>query len=336
MYKNKIVHIIILDKFIPPFIDFIDENFNANEHYFVILGKERYKFGLTKEHDVVWIDSVFKLLSLAVGLNKSRKIIIHGLWSQIFNAILFSQPWLLKKSYWVMWGGDFYFPQRHGWLQKWVIKNMGFLITANEGDYILSKKLYNSKGKRVHSIMYPSNLYKDFDAPTGKKRDSINIQLGNSADPQNNHLEMIEKLKHYKTENIKIYTPLSYGDKLYAKRVAMEGKRVFGEKFIPMMDFLPLDEYQMFLNSIDIAIFAHDRQQAMGNIITLLGLGKKVYLKSSITTWQLLIEQGMQVFDINDFDLTINTKQLSINTEQVVKYYSKEVLIAQITDIIEG
>ena len=339
MYKNKIVHIIILDKFIPPFIDFINEHFDTNEHLFVILGKERYKFGLTKEHDVVWIDSIFKLFNLAVGLNSSRKIIIHGLWSQIFNMILFVQPWLLKKSYWVMWGGDFYFPERHGWLQKWVIKNIGFLITANEGDYILSKELYNSKGKRVHSIMYPSNLYKDSNILINKKRnsmDSINIQLGNSADPENNHLEIIEKLKLYKSENIKIYVPLSYGDKLYANKVITEGKRIFGKNFIPMLEFLPLDEYQVFLNNIDIAIFAHSRQQAMGNIITLLSLGKKIYLRNNITTWKLLREQGIQVFDINKFNLTINSEILFKNKEQVAKYYSKKVLIAQITNIIEG
>ena len=338
-YKNKIVHIIILDKFIPPFIDFINEHFDANEHFFVILGKERYKFGLTEEHDVVWIDTPIKLLKLSIGLNSSKKIIIHGLWSQIFNIILFVQPWLLKKSYWVMWGGDFYFPEKHGWLQKWVIKNMGFLITANEGDYILSKELYNSKGKRVHSIMYPSNLYKNSNILINKKRnstDSINIQLGNSADPENNHLEIIEKLKLYKSENIKIYVPLSYGDKLYANKVITEGKRIFGKNFIPMLEFLPLDEYQVFLNNIDIAIFAHNRQQAMGNIVTLLGLGKKVYLKTNVTTWSLFFNQGIKVFDINTFDLSKDMKQLSENRKQIVQYYSKEVLISEISNIIKG
>ena len=42
---------------------------------------------------------------------------------------------------------------------------------------------------------------------------------------------------------------------------------------------LPLSDYLKILGKIDIAIFNHERQQAVGNITSLLGLGKKVYIK---------------------------------------------------------
>lgn len=41
---------------------------------------------------------------------------------------------------------------------------------------------------------------------------------------------------------------------------------------------MPFEEYLGLLAKIDIAILNHKRQQAMGNITTLLGLGKKYIL----------------------------------------------------------
>ena len=46
---------------------------------------------------------------------------------------------------------------------------------------------------------------------------------------------------------------------------------------------MPFNQYLEFLGKIDIAIFNHRRQQGFGNAITLLGLGKKVYLNSVST-----------------------------------------------------
>ena len=335
-YKNKIVHIIILDKFIPPFIDFINEHFDANEHLFVILGKERYKFGLTKEHDVVWIDSIFKLFSLAVGLNSSRKIIIHGLWSQVFNMILFVQPWLLQKSYWVMWGGDFYFPKKQSWIKRQVIKNMKHFITYLKGDYELVQQWYGAKGKYHECFMYPSNLFKEYDIKE-RENNGINIQVGNSADPTNNHLKILEKLFQYKEEDIRIYVPLSYGDQDYANAVVKKGKELFGDKFIPMTEFIPFEKYLEFLGEVRIAVFAHDRQQAMGNIITLLGLGKKVYLNSNTVQWNFFTKHQIEVYDVNEITL----KQLDIlsehkNKKKIQQLFSTETLVLGLKEIFNA
>ena len=42
-----------------------------------------------------------------------------------------------------------------------------------------------------------------------------------------------------------------------------------------LFDFMEYKLYFEYLCTIDIAIFAHNRSQDMGNIINLLGLGKK-------------------------------------------------------------
>lgn len=201
-----------------------------------------------------------------------------------------------------MWGGDFYFPEKQVWIKKQVIKRMGHFITYIKGDYFLAQKWYGASGEYHECFMYPSNLYKEHDIKQ-KELNTINIQIGNSADPSNNHLDVLSKLVKYKDENIQIFTPLSYGDQEYAKDVIAKGKELFGEKFVALTDFMPFEKYLEFLGEIDIAIFAHKRQQAMGNTITLLGLGKKVYMRSDISPWQLFNDIDVKVFDVDDIQI---------------------------------
>ena len=57
-----------------------------------------------------------------------------------------------------------------------------------------------------------------------------------------------------------------------------------------MTDLMSFDDYNKYLASIDIAIFHHDRQQAMGNVIGLISLGKKVVLKDSISSYEFFTD----------------------------------------------
>ena len=87
---------------------------------------------------------------------------------------------------------------------------------------IVFKRWYGAKGKYHECFMYPSNLYKQYNVKL-KKDSTINIQVGNSADPTNNHIEAFEMLRKYKHENVKIYVPLSYGNQNYASTVISKG-----------------------------------------------------------------------------------------------------------------
>jgi pyruvate/2-oxoglutarate/acetoin dehydrogenase E1 component len=99
---------------------------------------------------------------------------------------------------------------------------------------------------------------------------------------------------------------------------------------------LPFNKYLEFLGNIDIAIFAHNRQQSMGNIITLLGLGKKVYIKNDITSWEHFKNINVQVFDIASINLEILDEQVIYNNIQKIKeYYSESNLKAQLEIIFK-
>lgn len=173
--------------------------------------------------------------------------------------------------------------------------------------------------------MYPSNLYKEYDfSYLNKDHNKIYIQIGNSADPSNNHLEVFEKLKKYKDTSIEIICPLSYGDVGHRDKIIKEGNRIFGEKFIPIITLMPFDEYLGLLAKIDIAIFNHKRQQAMGNITTLLGLGEKVYIRYDITSWDFCKDHGLKVFSSNAGFSDLLQEMTKI--EKVKKHFSENKL----------
>jgi len=348
MTDKIILHVVHMDKFIPAFIDFVEQHFDFNQHIFFVMG-DAIKYPIKKRQNIFFaenngISKIITPILLAQYMNSAEKIILHSLLDFQVVQLLFLQPWLLKKCYWVMWGWDLYIYQlgERGW--KWhtkeffrrpVIRNMGHLVTFIKGDFDLAQRWYGAKGQYHECFMYPSNLYKKYDLQP-KVHTTLNIQVGNSAHPTNNHLEVFERLKPYKEQNLKIYAPLSYGQQAYAQEVMEAGRALFGDKFIPLTDFMPFEDYLMWQADIDIAIFAHKRQQAMGNIITLLGLGKKVYMRSDITPWQLFSSIGVKLFDFEHFDIVpIDELTRSENRRRIKLYFSKEGLINQLNLLFE-
>lgn len=324
-----ILHIMTLEKFTPPFIDFIDKYFDISKHKFTFITSKKYQYGLTENHVVEFLHSDEDFSILKDYMKKSDKIILHGLWRDKVDAILFESPQLLKKCYWIMWGGDFYYPDRTSNVRKFVIKNVGYLVSYAQGDFYLAKKLYGATGQFRKCFSYPSNLYQELpETPT--QNNTINILVGNSADPSNNHQQIFEKLIAWKDDNIKIFCPLSYGDNNYATATIKSGQNLFQHKFNALTKFIPKDNYLTLLQQMDIAVFNHERQQAMGNIITLLGLGKKIYMRPNISTYQMLKSLGATVYNTANIGLFPVKRQHEKHNQKIIKqYFSTENLIAQ-------
>ncbi len=155
--KGKVLHVSVLDKFLPDFISLVRENFDKGSHYFFTFGdKKKYPYNSdlhTCHHNVFFsIKSIGDFLS---SVKASDKIIIHGLFHwQLMILILFT-PWVHKKFYWVIWGGDLYCHEldRHKKhyklmeiMRKFVIFRFGGLITYIDGDYERAKKWYLPTG----------------------------------------------------------------------------------------------------------------------------------------------------------------------------------------------
>lgn len=329
------------EKFIDPFINLVEKNFDSTFHIYLILKSDKYPIQARSNiYTISEQASFFAKISFYIGrLYSAEKIIFHGLFHKELLLLLFFQPWLLKKSYLVVWGAELYLHLRrkpglksivYGIFHRAALKRIGHFVTYVKGDYELAQKWYGAKGKYHECLMYSSNLFKDYAVPP-KQGDTINILVGNSATQTNNHAQIFDKLMQYKDKDIQIYCPLSYGLADYAEQTAKLGKKIFGDKFIPLLDFMPFDKYLELLGQIDIAVFAHKRQQAMGNTITLLGLGKKVYMRSDVTSWGLLSAIGVSVFDIDCFDIIpMPADEMSFNKKIISEYFSEKKLIEQL------
>lgn len=341
----KCVHIFIPErhyKFSVPYIKFIKENIGDEDHLFIQYQYKGSKLDWDYEKYINIPDSYFSMFFHLKHLFKAEKIILHSLSSHmIFLFLLF--PFLLKKSAWVIWGGDLYYyllpksnirSKLYEFARKKVIKNMGAIITVLKKQYEYVKKWYSVTGKHYETFSYPSNLFKDYDMPI-EKSDNISFLVGHSASETNNHLNVFKMLEKYAHNNIEVICPLSYSEtEEYRSQVIAEGERIFTHGFTPIIEFLPFEEYIKLIKNIDIAIFDNKRQQAFGNIITLLGFGAKVYLRKDSALYEFFNELGVKVFLIENFDLELlDEKTKNMNIQLIKKRFSEETLKNELISI---
>lgn len=348
-----ILHVSSPEKFMPAFVRLINEDFGDKKHQFWMSGVQKLKLYPIEKTENVFIvrrsvvSQIFAHIRLLYMLHHAKKVILHGLFNPRVILILALCPWLLGKCYWVIWGGDLYEYQKPKLnlkgkikerLRKFVIKRIGHLVTYILGDVELARKWYSARGEYHECLMYLSNVVNPQilkGAERAKEAHSgLNILVGNSADPSNNHLDALEKLLPYKDQDISIYVPLSYGDQAHAEKVIEKGRDWFGDKFLPITSFMPFEQYLAFLKSVDIAIFNHKRQQAMGNTITLLGLGKTIYMRSDVSQWELFERLEVKVFDISKFDnACLSIDDIVANKIKVSDFFSLQTLVFQYNEI---
>lgn len=314
-------------------IQFIERNFSTRNHKFIFRSK-RYTRSNYKETTL--IDSKSNFISLLFFLPQligAKKIYIHYLPygpSLPFWALysIFS-----NKLVWIYWGGDIYAYKEKGisykhrfyeFCRKIIIKNLKNISGFLHEDFEVIKKVYNTNADYT-KIIYP--LPVDFSILEQKikeahpKADSIiSILAGNSADPSNNHLELFSIIEKYKDEEIQIICPLSYGqDKAYVSRVLKEGERIFGDKFRPLLHFLSPSEYSKVLQKVDVAIMNHERQQGLGNLISILWLRKKVFVRSDTTSFSYFKSEDIAVWDTLDIKNQTFESFISINPNDAIK-----------------
>lgn len=151
---------------------------------------------------------------------------------------------------------------------------------------------------RYQQINYAS-LERTFDQgpPMTAGRDLL---VGNSSSASNNHLEIFELLKGLDLQERRIIVPLSYGDATYRDAIIQVGRSIFGEQFVPIVDFMTLPEYNALIATCSIAIMGHRRQQAVGNIATMLHKGARIFLDDTTTTYQFLTTRGAVISKLSD------------------------------------
>ncbi|MDQ2085660.1 TDP-N-acetylfucosamine:lipid II N-acetylfucosaminyltransferase [Herbivorax sp. ANBcel31] len=308
-----ILHFIHYDpKFLDTIINII-QIFNMKQHNIVVYGKgvKEEKKEITDNKNVIY-GFKYNRKRIKGLINDSKGIIFHGLYDPSIILMLALNRRLLKKSNWVVWGGDVYskgtkdisFKKRLKFVvQSTFAANFKYLTTLADGDYKVAVEKFGVKSIHLKGLYANPDTKKAIQLRNERKsytNEVINIQVGNSATKSNHHMEVFDTLSCYKDENIRIHAPLSYNDHEYAKKVIRYGREIFGEKFIPLTKLTDAYTYNKYQSTMHVGIFNNDRQQGMGNIGKLLFFGAKVYLRSNTALWDKYVNlEKYHLFDIS-------------------------------------
>ena len=347
-----IVHIMVgFKNYTENFINFVQDNFNVLDHMFIIT-KNVANISGKNVIDTTDMGLVNKIRTVDRELFKAEKIVLHGLFDDFWLYYFTLRKKLIRKIMWFIWGGDLYYykfrppiirSEINEFLRRGIFKRMDHIITFNTGNFKVFKEVYDSKAI-LHPAFYPFKLrYKDLDKFISDHQDdpTTRIIAGNSAAENNHHKSMLDILSPFSKEDVEIFMPLSYGvNREYVESVVEHGKDIFGEKFKPMLDHMEEEQYYQFLSTIDIAVYYQDRPQGMGNILPLIYMGKKVFIKSDIPSWLLFEDIGVRVFDSYTIEgssfhelKTIMGDDVSDNSVRINKNFSREICVQKWSDI---
>lgn len=129
---------------------------------------------------------------------------------------------------------------------------------------------------------------------------AVNILVGNSALPTNNHVDVFHMLAQYDLSARQVIVPLAYGDPAYRKNLIIRGREVLGKAFVPLVDFLSFEKYRLIVASCNLVIMNHRRQQALGNIGAALYQGSHVYLNGMSPVYKFFKEQGAFLHSVEE------------------------------------
>ena len=208
------------------------------------------------------------------------------------------------------------------------------------------KKLYPS----CHAVHVPGVFDQNFDIAKScpmklipEETEPLKILFGNSADPSGNHLDAIHYIKNSNLRDQKIYSFLSYGDSMSRQWTIEYANEQIGENFHPVTEYMNRVEFVNFMNKMDVLMMYHNRQQAEGNIMTALVLGKPVFIKPSNPQYGMLKRMGVKpVYSVMDMKKTNIREAIRFAQEnrkdtinKIFKEYSQDTRLKHLKKILE-
>jgi len=342
----KILHFFERSKFLGSYLLFLKRNYDINAHHFVIIKEYTKKFDfddkLLDGFHVQYIsrNNLWSAYKSIKSCENYDSIILHSLFLPVNLMLCLSiNRKYLSKTIWVIWGGDLgnYIgkinAKRKIWsiLRNRVINKIGYVVTTNV-EYNLLVNSFQVKPIKLEAF-YPY-LAEQVTIPNEESCDDTDVRifLGNYATKANRHIETLHLLSKFKSENLKIFIPLSYGDMDYAKEVISVAKEIFGEKAIILTEFMNREDYGKLLSTMDIGIINSIKQIALGSIFSLLLTETKIYTDPHGFIWDIVSnEQELKIYSIDEIRnctfedfIGIDPKITSENKSKAISFLSEE------------
>lgn len=313
-------------------------NSNANKLNMIKNDADFIKIRLAEKNSINELDNICKQ-------NNIKAIVLHGISVCEYPIVAVLKKKYKCKVYWIFWGFELYqllgyennyplidkkfslFDRETYWLPNFISKILR-KVTKNYLPKTVKKLLpyidyfcfWNREDYNLLLKYYPSSIQFKFFAYEANYKDlmgsnmyplkrtvSEKIMINHQASFYGNHNTVFNKIANIDKNNLftKI-VPLSYGNKIIKEKILKIGTELFGDKFHPILRYLPKDEYFNKINDVDIAIFGQRRQEASGNIIQMLKNGVKVFLRNDNNLLKYYRNQGYLIYSFEDDLLEID------------------------------
>ena len=369
--EKRILHILADEKFSDYAVEqFESLNIPSDFALIVTMGEE----GLVRHRDKMPVmrrgDAVY--VKMLESLSDYSAIILHGMFWLYDYEILTRIPSTTKVA-WVNWGGEIYgrkdvyndfistrsriLESLHDW-KKYIIKpkipnphyelpleifrRVDYCLTDEREEYEYARNYLQKPD--LQYLMYNYYTLEDMIGSLIDERcKGNNIFMGNCAHNECNYWDAIPKVARLKEKGQKVIVPLSYGAPWVKNWVMRLGKLCFRKDFMPLMDFLPREQYNELICNCSTMIMPHYVPRAQGNIITALWLGMRVYLSEHNMTYHYFKRLGCTVYSIEK-DLKRSNKEcfkpmadeeLEHNRKILYATYSRESTMKAVQHIAE-
>ncbi len=322
-YKAKYIHIIFRNeaKFSHSLVSFINEpsiGLSSELHLFVTPHKLVYE-AIKGYDNVIFDDEKTNLVNKYAPM--SDWIICHGHFKS--GDIFKIKNRYLNKVIYRYWGGGFGFQHKKGQIIQNLVKIPANIelrrrfnkfaaigITKNTDIITLSEKLKIDRYYRMpYTRLRAAEILNHAKNNPPKKDGITNVALYHRGTFEGNHIEILKKLERFGNK-IRIYVPLSYGDKDYIEKVKSYIKENSPENVIVVDEFMEYDEYVQFINKMDVGIFDCTTSTALGNITVYLFLQKKILLNREGVIKKAFDEENIPHGFVDEID-TISFEEFS-------------------------
>jgi hypothetical protein len=230
-----------------------------------------------------------------------------SVYAEIYNKrkILRLFPDSCKKYFWL-----FYEKLKLIFFKR-VLKRIDFFYHWNKLDYFYIKNKFTEFNAQFVYFGYNSNWKKVLLAKKNLPNKTLfekeshefpqKIMIGHCSTITLNHLSVLNHLSKFDNRNFQIICPLSYGNKNYKNFIIKYAKEKSLENFYPIETFIPYEEYKKIISGVSILVMNNIRSQGAGNIHIALAEGKKVYMNTENTHYQMLIKMGFYVYSMQEF-----------------------------------
>lgn len=322
------------------FIMMLNNHFTPSEHWILCRTTSTGEDGFTAlfTNIINWKDlgkgKIRKLLGAQRAMTEAKNIVVHGFTFSLkwLTLMYFNRKQLEQKGIWVIWGVDLYNYHRTSGsrLINKIINHMEDKIREScrtsvvvfPTDVAVFRRLFNDKKVLFSApIGFSETSFSQWDEILAKRTEvttkypnaytrpdrKVSIQVGHNAFPFNRHAEALAMLEPHKSKNILITMPMSYGND-YGNKNTNYGDDLMhlayglfpSEKIRRLTALMPLRRYYEFLGAVDVSILCAPRQNALGNIIPLLYMGKKLYLSDENPLFEFFKSKGFEIHNIKE------------------------------------